>query len=77
VLAQALPIRFEVGPEFQDPSPLEAKVRMLSGAWAYAHHRRRYDDARVHAAIDVHPSRGLLDAAYLSAGIGLNAGSGP
>jgi nucleoside-diphosphate-sugar epimerase len=68
-LAETVPIRFAIVGEVGDPSPLEAKVQMLSGAWAYAHHHRRYDDARVRALIDVHPSRGRLDRGYLIAGI--------
>jgi thioester reductase-like protein len=68
-LAETLPIRFAIVPEVPDPSPLEAKVRMLSGAWAYARHHRRYDDARVRMLVDVRPSRGRLDRGYLLAGI--------
>jgi hypothetical protein len=37
---------------------------------AYAHHRRRYDDARVRALVDVDPSRGRLGSEYLLAGMG-------
>ena len=69
-LAEALRIRFTVVPEIPDPSPLEAKVGMLSAAWAYAHHRRRYDDARVRAIVDVGPSRGRLGPEYLLGGMG-------
>ena len=68
-LAASLPIRFAVVPEVADPSPLEAKVQLLSGVWAYAHHRRRYDDARVRALVDVRASRGRIDRGYLLAGI--------
>jgi thioester reductase-like protein len=69
-LAEALRIRFTVVAQLPDPSPLEAKAQMLSAAWAYAHHRRRYDDARVRALVDVGPSRGRLGREYLLAGMG-------
>jgi thioester reductase-like protein len=69
-LAEMLGTRFVVAAEVTDPSPLEAKARMLSAAWSYAHHRRRYDDARVRALIDVGPSRGRLGHEYLLAGMG-------
>jgi thioester reductase-like protein len=70
-LAEALRIRLTVVPEVPDPSPLDVQARMLSAAWAYAHHRRRYDDARVRALVDVAPSWDRLGPAYLRAGIGL------
>jgi nucleoside-diphosphate-sugar epimerase len=69
-LGDALGIRFAIVDEVSDPSPLEAKARMLSAAWAYAHHRRRYDDARVRAMVDSGPSRGRLTRSYLLAGMG-------
>jgi hypothetical protein len=69
-LSDALGVRFTVAAEVPDPSPLEAKARMLSAAWAYAHHRRRYDDARVRSLVDVDPSRGRLGHEYLLAGMG-------
>jgi thioester reductase-like protein len=69
-LAQAVPIRFDVVSTVDDPTPLESTVRLLSGAWSYARHRRRYDDARVRARIDLRPSRGRIDRDYLLAGIG-------
>jgi thioester reductase-like protein len=69
-LSAALGIRFAVVGEVPDPSPLEVKAQMLSAAWAYAHHRRRYDDARVRSLVDVHPSSGPLGREYLLAGMG-------
>jgi thioester reductase-like protein len=69
-LAERLGTRFAVVAEVPDPSPLEAKARLLSAAWSYAHHRRRYDDARVRALVDVVPSRGRLGHEYLLAGMG-------
>jgi nucleoside-diphosphate-sugar epimerase len=69
-LTEALGIRFTVVPEVPDPSPLEMKAQMLSAAWAYAHHRRRYDDARVRSLVDVDQSRGRLGHEYLLAGMG-------
>jgi hypothetical protein len=70
-LADALGIRFAVVADVADPSPLEVKAQMLSAAWAYAHHRRRYDDARVRSLVDVDPSRGRLGPEYLLAGMGM------
>jgi nucleoside-diphosphate-sugar epimerase len=69
-LTEALGIRFTVVAEVPDPSPLEVKAQMLSAAWAYAHHRRRYDDARVRSLVDVEPSSGRLGHEYLLAGMG-------
>jgi thioester reductase-like protein len=69
-LTEALGIRFTVVPEVPDPSPLEVKAQMLSAAWAYAYHRRRYDDARVRSLVDVEPSSGRLGHEYLLAGMG-------
>ena len=69
-LAETVPVRFELVSTVDDPTPLERTVRLLSGAWAYARHRRRYDDARVRALVDLRPSRVRIDRDYLLAGIG-------
>jgi thioester reductase-like protein len=69
-LAETVPVRFELVSTVDDPTPLEGAVRLLSGAWAYAQHRRRYDDARVRALVDVRPSRDRIDRDYLLAGMG-------
>jgi thioester reductase-like protein len=69
VFAEAVPIRFMLVPQIADPTPLERMAQLLSGALRYAHHRRRYDDTRVRALVEVRPSRGRLDVDYLLPGV--------
>ena len=67
-LEAAVPLRFVLVPEVTDPTPLEGMLQSLSGALRYAHHRRRYDDARVRMTTSM-PPRGPLGLDYLRAGI--------